>query len=186
MQNAFINNILSDLKVELKEAFDLNFEKKSFFGSPWPTSLIPNRRGSLMARSGALRRSIRAHATPAAGTITFTSSMPYAAINNDGGTIVVTAKMKRYFWARYYELTGKVTYNVKTKSANYNAKTKKLTGEAAYWRAMALKKVGSKLTIRQRQFIGHHAQVDAIVEQVADRNFKALATQLKTILKPKP
>jgi len=184
MQNAFIKNILTDLKVELMDEFDRNFEHKAFFGKPWPASTIPNRRGSLMARSGDLRKSIRAQVTPGANTVTFTSSMPYARIQNEGGVIIVTEKMKKYFWAMYYSLVGKVTYNVKTKTANFNSKTQKLTAEAKYWRSMALKKAGSKVTIRQRQFIGHHPRVSSIVEQVCDRNFKALATQLKTILKP--
>ncbi len=33
--NEFIKNTLSDIKVELTEEFDRNFERKGFFGQPW-------------------------------------------------------------------------------------------------------------------------------------------------------
>jgi hypothetical protein len=181
MNNNFIKNILSDLKVELTDEFDKNFERKAFFDKPWPEVTIPNKRGSLMARTGTLRRSVRSRVT--AGELHFYSSSPYALIQNEGGTIVVTAKMKKYFWYRYYELVGKVTYNVKTKSANYNSRTQKLTAEARYWRAMALKPVGSKVTIRARRFIGHHRQVDFIVQRVVHDNLKEIATFIKNSFK---
>lgn len=99
---------------------------------------------------------------------------------------MITLKMQKYFWAMYYSLAGKVTYSVKTKKAQNNQRNRQLSTEASYWKAMALKKVGTRIIIRQRQFIGHHSQVDSIVGQVADRNFKDLATQFKSILKPKP
>lgn len=33
--DAFLRNVLNDLRVELTEEFDRNFERKSFFGMPW-------------------------------------------------------------------------------------------------------------------------------------------------------
>lgn len=182
MNNSFITNILTDLKVELMDEFDRNFERKAFFDKSWPDVIMPNKRGSLMARSNALRRSIKFRLLP--DGIHFYSSSPYALIQNEGGVIVITAKMKKYFWAMYYSLTGGVVHNIKTRAAANTAKNKRLTGEAAYWKAMALKKVGSKLVIRQRQFIGNHPQVDLAVHRVCDANFKELATTLKNRLKP--
>ena len=55
----FLNHVLTDTKVKLTEAFDRNFERKGFFNQKWPETKIPNRRGSLMIRTGTLRRSIR-------------------------------------------------------------------------------------------------------------------------------
>ncbi len=110
-----------------------------------------------MLRSGKLRRSIRSKLTH--NSIIFSSSMPYAAIHNEGGKIVVTEKMKRYFWAMYYKCTNAVKLT-KTGKASNNQRTRRLTEEAKQWRAMALKKTGSKIKIPKRQFIGHHPDVD--------------------------
>ena len=100
----FLNHILTDTKVKLTEAFDRNFERKAFFDDKWANTLIPNRRGSLMMRTGTLRRSIRSNIEGT--TVRWTSSVPYADIQNNGGEVEVTAKMKRYFWAMYYKVIG--------------------------------------------------------------------------------
>lgn len=55
--------------------------------------------------------------------------MPYAELHNNGGSFKVTAKMKKFFWAKYYETSG-----IKTK------KTAKMSIEAQQWKALALKK----------------------------------------------
>jgi phage gpG-like protein len=177
MASNFLHNILRDIRVELTEEFDRNFERKAFFEQPWPEVKIPNKRGSLMMRKGALRRSIRSQII--ADAIRYTSSLPYASIQNEGGTIVITRKMQKYFWAIYYSLIGKVTYNIKTKSAVYNKKAKQVTKEAQYWKAMALKKVGSTIRIPSRRFIGDHAQVHVLVKKVVDANFIELAAEWK-------
>ena len=91
----FLNHILTDTKVKLTEAFDRNFERKAFFDDKWANTLIPNRRGSLMMRTGTLRRSIRSNIEGT--TVRWTSSVPYADIQNNGGEVEITAKMKRYF-----------------------------------------------------------------------------------------
>ena len=100
----FLNHILTDTKVKLTEAFDRNFERKGFFGNGWPETKIPNRRGSLMMRTGTLRRSIRS--TVEGSSVRWTSSVPYADLQNNGGELVITEKMKRYFWAMYYKVSG--------------------------------------------------------------------------------
>ena len=182
MNNTFIKSILSDLRVELTDEFDRNFERKAFFDRPWPQVTIPNKRGSLLMRSGALRRSIRSQLQ--GNSIRFYSSLPYAAIQNDGGAIVVTAKMKRFFWAMYYSLISKITYNVRTKSANYNKKAQTVSQEARYWKAMAINPIGSRIIIKPRPFIGHHPQVDKAVRRVVDSNLNEIQTYLKSHLTP--
>jgi hypothetical protein len=99
-----------------------------------------------------------------------------------GGTITVTAKMKRFFWAKYYEASGKVKLK---KSGGITRASLRYNEEAEFYKALALMKTGSKITIPQRQFIGHHPQVDVIVKQVADRNFKLIETHIKSLLNPK-
>lgn len=49
---SFKNNFLRDVKVELAEEFDRNFERKGFFNQKWKNTKLVNSRGSLMSRSG--------------------------------------------------------------------------------------------------------------------------------------
>ncbi|WP_318546328.1 phage virion morphogenesis protein [Flavobacterium columnare] len=96
-----------------RNIFDRNFERKAFFNQKWPTTSMRNRRGSLMMRTGALRRSIRSNVQ--GSQIVWKSSLPYAAIHNEGGEIIVTEKMKKFFWAMYYKSSGAILFNVKKK-----------------------------------------------------------------------
>ncbi|HON53333.1 MAG TPA: phage morphogenesis protein, partial [Bacteroidales bacterium] len=56
--NTIKKNILSDIKVELTEEFDRNFERKGFFSNRWSDRKRQNI-GSLMQATGTLRKSIR-------------------------------------------------------------------------------------------------------------------------------
>jgi phage gpG-like protein len=181
MPNNFLHNILTDLKVELMDEFDMNFARKAFFDRAWPEVKHRNRRGSLMMRSGALRRGNRAQVV--SNSIQFTNSLPYARIHNEGGSVTITRKMQKYFWAMYYNTSGRVTYSVKTRSAQNNQRNRAITDEAAYWKALALKKVGSRLKVPERRFIGPHPNVDRAVKFVCDANFRELDTYMKSILK---
>lgn len=173
-----MHNILSDLRVDLLDEFDRNFERKAFFDKPWADRLMQGK-GTLMNTTGKLRRSIKA--TVQGNGITFTSHAPYATIHNEGGTITVTAKMRRYFWAKYYELSGRVKYR---KDGKQSASTQRFSAQAEAYKAMALMKVGSTITIPQRQFIGDHPQVKEAVKRVVDANFKEMGEYLKDKLKP--
>ena len=51
--------ILTDLKVELLDEFDRNFERRAFFDRPWPERSYPGGRGSLLQASGRGRKSFR-------------------------------------------------------------------------------------------------------------------------------
>lgn len=134
-----IKQILKDLKVELTEKFDMNFTRGGFFGTKWL-----NRRDGIathLNNTGTLRRSVKA--TISGNTLVFTSSTPYSAIHNEGGKITVTKKMKGYFWKMYK----------KTKQDRY--------------KAMALMKVGSKIKIPQRQFLGEYQGIQTTIERSA-------------------
>lgn len=171
----FLSNVLNDLRVELADEFDRNFENKSFFGVPWaPTKLNVNK-GSLMIRTGDLRRSIRS--TVEDGSIRFTSSLQYASIHNEGGKITVTPKMKAYFWAKYFELSGGIEKKKDGTPSNSKGNAA-ISAEAMFFKAMALKKVGSKITIPKRQFLGHHPTIDTLIEKVVDDNVRELAKEL--------
>lgn len=85
------------------------------------------------------------------------SDLPYAEIHNEGGTISVTAQMKKYFWAKHYE-----------------AKEAGLVDVADLWKACALAK---KITIPQRQFIGDSPELNqTIIDKITrdlDKIFKS-------------
>ena len=156
MGSDFLKNILSDIRVEIADEFDRNFSRGAFFGKKWQ-----NRRDgtpSHLITTGKLRRSIRAD-TQGNG-ITFTSSEPYAAIHNEGGRITVTAKMKKYFWAKY-------------------AQNKHNTGLAETYKRLALMRVGSQITIPRRQYIGDAPEVRKAVDDIVRRNFDEYARQAK-------
>ena len=85
--------------------------------------------------------------TPLAGFRTMIGShLEYAEIHNNGGTITVTARMKRYFWWQYYRLAGQTRQS--------SAARAKLSAKAEFCRRMALMKEGSTVRIPQRQFLG--------------------------------
>ena len=77
-------NILNDMRVELSEEFDKNFERKAFFTKKWKPRARDYGRGSLLMVTGTMRRSIRAEVT--GDGVRFTSAVPYAAIHNEGGS----------------------------------------------------------------------------------------------------
>ena len=106
--NTFFNNVLKDIQTELVDEFDLNFERKAFFDRPW-APLSKNYQptgGSMLLRTGALRRSIRSRIS---GTsLIYSSSLRYAGLMNYGGTVrqdfVPTPKMRRWAWANFHAL----------------------------------------------------------------------------------
>lgn len=62
--------------------------------------------------------------------------------------------MKNFFWYKFIMATG-------GDKRNMNA-------EAIFWKAMALKKVGSIIVIEKRQFIGDHPHVRTAIKNTAD------------------
>ncbi|MPS73998.1 MAG: hypothetical protein E2590_12760 [Chryseobacterium sp.] len=170
--NDFIRNIVTDTKIKLSDEFDRNFERKAFFDKKWPATKLRNTKGSLMVRSGNLRRSIQSPKTSNTGII-WTSSLPYSNIHNKGGEIVVTEKMKRFFWAMYYKTSGALT-RIKSGELSSNQRNMRIKSEAEQWKALALQKVGAKMKIEKRQYLGHHPQIDKFLKEIVDKNIKDL------------
>lgn len=75
--------LLSDMRVELTEEFDKNFERKAFFTDKWKRRATPNPKGSLLMVTGTLRRSIKSEVR--GNGVRFSSAVPYASIHNEGG-----------------------------------------------------------------------------------------------------
>ena len=91
--------------------------------------------------------------------------------------------MKRFFWAMHYKSSNAVLYNVRSKKQANTQRNRKLNEEALKWKALALQKVGTVMTIEQRQFIGWHPQVDYMVKKIVNNNLaevnKAIINKLK-------
>lgn len=171
--------ILNDIKVEISDEFDQNFERKAFFSKRWEPRKQDGK-GTLMMQTGKLRRSIKAKVQNQ--SVVFTSSEPYAAIHNEGGTITVTKKMKRFFWAKFYECAGHIKYK---KSGGISKASMRLSKEAEMWHGLALMKVGSKITIPQRQFLGDAPEIHATVKKIVDNRMKDVPKMIKQRLNKK-
>lgn len=163
-----IRRILRDIQVELKDEFDKNFERQAFFSESWQRRSSPTRRGGhILVGTGSLRRSITTRVTD--NSIRFFSTLPYASIHNEGGEIVVTERMKRYFWHKHYEATSGFGRK-KDGSKRNDKRTRRLTEEAEFWKWMALKKAGTKIRIPRRQFLGASPEVEKAVTEIIEEN----------------
>lgn len=174
-----IKRILNDIRVEMSDEFDQNFEREAFFSEAWQRSRSPTRRGGhILVDTGRLRRSVRSRMTD--NSVTFYTTESYAAIHNDGGEIVVTERMKRYFRHRFYEAQGgfqrkrKGSPSRPLSDGGFYAWTAKmdLSTEAEFWRFMALKKVGTTIKIPRRRFLGNSPEVERMVRGIIERNLE--------------
>lgn len=150
-------DIIDDMRVDLSEEFDRNFERKGFFSDKWKPRAHDYQRGSLLMQSGAMRRSAQGQVS--GDGVRFSSSLPYTAVHNEGGSITVTPKMKKFFWAKFKE-----------------------TGEAG-WKYLALMKVGQIIKIPQRRFIGDGPETARIIEEAISRNLEKFNLKLTDFLR---
>ena len=163
-----IRRILSDIRVKLDGEFNRNFERQAYFNEAWERRKSPTRPGgTILVNTNALRRSIQSRTTD--DSITFYTDLPYAAIHNDGGEIVVTERMKRYFWYKYYAATGSFGRKKNGERRN-DRRTRQLATEADFWRFMALKRVGTTIRIPRRRFLGTGPEVERIVREIIEDN----------------
>lgn len=172
-----IKRILSDIRVEMGDEFDKNFERQGFFAQAWQRRKSPIRGdGHILVASGDLRRSVQSRSD--ASSITFYSTSPYAAIHNEGGEIKVTAKMKRFFWAKYYESSGAFSRR-KNGEPRRNKRNRQLSTNAEFWRAMALMKVGKTIKIPKRTFLGMAPEVEKEVTSIIEQNLEKYFNNFK-------
>lgn len=163
-----IRNILKDVRVELSDEFDRNFERQGFFNEAWQRRSSPTRPGgSILIDTGKLRQSISSRSTDS--SITFFSDLPYASIHNDGGEIKVTARMKRYFWHKYYAATGSFGRK-KNGERRGDKRTIQLSTEAEFWKHLALMKEGRSIRIPRRRFLGASPEVEQAVKDIIEEN----------------
>lgn len=110
--------------------FKQTFTEKAFDGNPWAPPRMPKRTGSLLIDKGALVNSIRpAYVSRERVVISAgNDQVPYAQIHNEGGTMEITERMRRFFWAKFHD----------TKEEK--------------WRHLALSR--KSITVPKRQFMG--------------------------------
>lgn len=163
--------IISDLRVDLEDEFKQNFEREAFFSEAWQRrkSPINSEYRILAGPQQVLLKSIYAENTDT--SITFKTDLPYAEIHNDGGEIRVTGKMKGWFWHKYYESIGSFGRK-KDGSLRRDKRNARITEESDFYRYMALKPVGSTITIPRRRFIGMSPEVEDIVRRIVEDNIK--------------
>ena len=115
-------NILKDMRVELKDEFDRNFERKAFFSDAWKPRKDPKALGSLLVVTGAMRRSIKAEV--ADHGVRFSSSLPYTTIHNEGGKGTLTVKAHY----RTNKKHGK-RYRVRSHKRRFNMPQRQFSGD---------------------------------------------------------
>lgn len=176
-------NILKDIKVELGDEFDQNFERQAFFSQAWERRRSPTRpNGHILVDTGTLRRSIRSEIRE--NSIVFLTDLPYAAIHNEGGEIKVTAKMKRFFWHKYMSTAGVLVFSRrKDGTMRRDKSTRHIMDVADFWKAMALKRVGSKIRIPQRKFLGTSPEVETKVRQIIEDNLNEYVNNINFNIK---
>jgi len=136
-------------------AMALTFFKSSFVNQGFTDTSLkkwdgrkggPKNKGrAILVDRAILKRSIRIkEVTGSNATIGVDGAIKYAQIHNEGGTINITPKMRRFFWAMYYKFGGKL---------------KKPPEAALYWRNLALTSK-TEITIPKRQFIGDSRTLD--------------------------
>ena len=183
--NRLIQETLKDIKKEALEEFDRNFEREAFFNDKWARRKYNDDESrGLLIKTGNLRRSITGRITDR-DSVVIETTQPYAKIHNEGGTITVTRKMKKYFWWKYITITVSkrmkagipITYSErfsrkKDGTLRNTKRNRELTEEAKFYRAMAMKKAGSKITIPKRQFIGNHPDLEKLLKEIFYNNAK--------------
>jgi phage gpG-like protein len=129
----------------------------------------------LLIKSGKLRRSIRVQSI-SNDTVVIAAKEPYAQIHNEGGQIDITPKMRRFFWAKYYEARGKIKTNKAGTATNLNSRNVGLSRDARTWRNLALKKTPIK--IKKRQFMGIGDALQKLIQKELQDTFKDLGNSI--------
>lgn len=155
-----------------KSIFQENFRKGGFQDGgrfeKWPDTKrqgsgtgASSGRGPLLSSRKVLYNSIGY--TPGIGRVVISSNVIYAGIHNEGGVThpKVTPKMRKYAWARYYEAGGS-----------------KGTGDADFWKGLALtKKQTLNIKIPRRHFMGPTATLTNAVQTMVERDLTNILKQ---------
>lgn len=115
-------DILSDLRVELSDEFDRNFERKGFFSDHWKPRARDYPRGSLLMVTGTMRRSIKSEVS--GDGVRFSSAVPYVIAHNEGLTGLKPVRAHK----RNNKKTGK-TVEVRAHTRKFNLAQRQFIGD---------------------------------------------------------
>ena len=171
--NRLVNRVLPIKVGALAKAhFRENFRLSGFMNGglrAWPATRRQQTGGKSAAANYGPLLSRRNHLfgsigyKPGPGYVVIGTSLPYAAIHNDGGTVspTVTLKMRKFAWAMYYRSLGS-----KGSKGSKGRKGATVPAEAERWKALALtRKQKLNITIPKRQFIGDSQELNAAINR---------------------
>lgn len=150
--------LMKAIGIAARDHFKLNFKKEGFADGgvkKWSKRKFefPGKQRAVLTGRGNLRDSISYNAN--FKQVTISNNKKYAKLHNEGGEITVTPKMRSFFWAMYYEATGR-----------------KKADEAQIWKNLALKK-GNTMKVEKRQFMGHSKEltrkIDKMIKELIKR-----------------
>ena len=104
-----------------------------------------------------------------AGRVTVTNNLRYAPIHNSGGTVRhrITPRMRRYAWHRFFEAAG---ITKEDSPAVRRRKEAAMDDRDRFWKRLALTpKQTSTVTIPQRRFMGHSAELSEKIRDYTER-----------------
>lgn len=146
----FKKSIPQKAAITMVNFFKRNFQAGGFVDEPfqkWKQSSYPGARRT-MVKSGNTRRQIKKlQVSETRVVVGIANHNHYAKIHNEGGKILITPKMRRFFWAKFKE-TGK-----------------------DYWKFLAITKK-THLEIDKREFIGPSKALEKTIERMYIKELK--------------
>lgn len=164
LKTLYLRKMPIKVGVAVRDSIRQNFRQGSFYrGDKWEQPMrvtlhfrgAAGQRGPLLSGSNHLMMNTDYEALP--GRVIIRNSEVYAATHNDGEEIGVTERMKRFFWAKHME---------------HKERMGPEDPETEFWKRMALKKPGSRIKIPRRHYLGPGPEVDAIVQQVIEKEIQ--------------
>lgn len=156
-----------------------NFRNGGYDGQTWKE---PYRRrlsfsgaqgsyGTLLSGTNHLRDST--DMDPQRGRVRIFNDVQYATVHNDGATITVTAKMKKYFWYRHIQSRGALR-KMKSGKLSQSRRNQSMSRESSFWLSMAVKPVGSKINMPKRRFMGIDKELKTKINQTINKELEDL------------
>ena len=164
LKKLYLHKLPIRVGVVVRDSVRENFRQGNFYnGERWQTPLrtslgfrgATGQYGPLL--SGTNHLMMNTDYQPLPGRVIIRNNEVYAATHNDGADIGVTERMKRFFWAKHMEDKTRLGEN---------------SPEAEFWKRLALKKPGSRITIPRRHFLGPSKEVDAIVQKTINNELQ--------------
>jgi phage gpG-like protein len=138
--------------VEAVKFFKESFVKQGFTDhsfEAWKKTTNPLAGKRTLYNKGALMQSFQKRYE--INKVIVESLSEYADIHNEGGEIIVTEKMKSWFWIKYAEIA-----KVPKVDGKYQwSKAKVKNAKTDFCKYMALMKAGSRIKIPKRKFMGN-------------------------------